>query len=155
MLGRGRFDGATLLSLLAYAGLRPEEALALQWRHVRERTLLIEQAVSDGELKGRKTGRPPRTVDLLRPLKQDLAEWRLACGRPPDDDFLPVGSNRGPWRDHDYRNWRGRHFEPAATAAGLPSPRPYDPRHSFASLLLHEGRVSIVDLASQSATARP
>ena len=45
MLARGRFDGATLLSLLAYAGLRPEEALALQWRHVRERTLLIEQAI--------------------------------------------------------------------------------------------------------------
>ena len=105
--------------------------------------------MSDGELKGQKTGRPPRTVDLLPPLKQDLAEWRLACGRPPDDDFLFVGSNRGPWRDHDYRNWRRRHFEPAAKAAEVPNARPYDLRHSFASLLLHEGKVSIVDLASQ------
>jgi integrase len=148
MLARSRFDGATLLSLLAYAGLRPEEALALQWLHVRERALLIEQAVSDGELKGQKTGRPPRTVDLLAPLKQDLAEWRLACGRPPEDEFLFVGSNRGPWR-HDHRNWRRRHFEPAAKAAGLPNARPYDLRYSFASLMLHAGRVSIVDLASQ------
>ena len=50
---------------------------------------------------------------------------------------------------HDYRNWRRRHFEPAAKAVGLDKARPYDLRHSFASLMLHEGRVSIVDLASQ------
>jgi hypothetical protein len=46
-------------------------------------------------------------------------------------------------------NWRKRHFRPAATAAGVAAARPYDLRHSFASLMLHEGRVGIVDLASQ------
>jgi len=35
---------ATLISVLAYAGLRPAEALALSWGHVRERTLLAERA---------------------------------------------------------------------------------------------------------------
>jgi len=45
---------ATLVSVLAYAGLRPGEALGLEWRHVRDRTLLIEQAVSDGRLKRRR-----------------------------------------------------------------------------------------------------
>jgi integrase len=150
LLDRGHRDGATLVSLLGYAGLRPEEALALQWRHVRERTLLVEQAVSDGELKGQKTNRPPRTVDLLAPLKQDLAEWRLASGRPTTDAFLfPGATPERPWRDHDYRNWRKRQFRLAATAAGVPRARPYDLRHSFASLMLHEGRVGIVDLASQ------
>jgi integrase len=34
---------ATLVSVLAYAGLRPEEALALEWSHLRESTILIEQ----------------------------------------------------------------------------------------------------------------
>src|SRR5919199_972742 len=87
LIKRGSHDGAVLVSLLAYAGLRPEEALALQWRHVRERTLLIEHAVSDGELKGQKTGRPPRTVDLLAPLKRDLAAHRLAKGRPGKEAF--------------------------------------------------------------------
>jgi integrase len=38
LLAHGHRDGATLVSLLGYAGLRPEEALALQWRHVRERS---------------------------------------------------------------------------------------------------------------------
>jgi hypothetical protein len=149
-LDHGHRDGATLVSLLGYAGLRPEEALGLQWGHVRERTLLVEQAVSDGELKGQKTNRPARKVDLLAPLKQDLAEWRLASGRPADDAFLFPGTAADrPWREHDYRNWRRRQFRPAAEAAGLPQARPYDLRHSFASLLLHEGRVGVVDLAAQ------
>jgi integrase len=150
MLDRGRRDGATLVSLLGYAGLRPEEALALQWRHVRERTVLIEQAVSDGELKGQKTNRPPRTVDLLEPLKHDLAEWWIASHRSAGSAFLfPGATPDRPWRDHDYRNWRKRQFQPAAEAAGLTGARPYDLRHSFASLMLHEGRIGVVDLASQ------
>ena len=45
---------ATLMSVLAYAGLRPGEALALSWVHVRERTLLVERT-SQGRLKGIKT----------------------------------------------------------------------------------------------------
>jgi hypothetical protein len=45
-----------------------------------------------------------------------------------------------------WRNWRKRRFAPAAKALGMPSPRPYD---SFASLLTHEGRLSIVDLAER------
>ena len=72
---------ATLVSVLAYAGLRPGEALALTWAHVRERTLLVERAVSLGEIEGTKTGRQ-RTVPLVGPLGQDLNEWRLHAGRP-------------------------------------------------------------------------
>ena len=79
---------AVLVSVLAYAGLRPQEALALRWRNVRERTLLVEAAVAHGTLKGQKTGRPPRTVKLLAPLRQDLAEWRLASGRPDGEAFV-------------------------------------------------------------------
>lgn len=37
--------------MLVYAGLRPGEALGLERRHIRERTVLVEQAVSDGDLK--------------------------------------------------------------------------------------------------------
>ncbi len=71
LMKEGRHRDVALVSVLAYAGLRPQEALALTWRHVRERTLLIEQALADGELKGQKTGKPPRTVVLLAPLRQD------------------------------------------------------------------------------------
>jgi integrase len=116
---------------------------------VRGRTLLVEQALVDGELKGQKTNRPPRTVDLLPSLARDLAELRLANGRPAAGEYVFPAASGGPWRDHDWHNWRKRVYVPAATAAGVAAPRPYDLRHSFASLLIHEGRHSIVDIAAQ------
>jgi len=140
---------ATLVSVLAYAGLRPQEALALQWRHVRERTLLIEQAASDGRLKGQKTNRPPRSVDLVSPLRDDLSYWRLASTPADPDAFVFARADGALWREDDWRNWRKRIFAPAARAIGIASPRAYDLRHSFASLLIHEGRLSIVELAEQ------
>lgn len=81
LLRRDLIRDATLVSVLAYAGLRPGEALALTWARVRERTLLVEGAVSLGEIADTKTRRR-RTVALLAPLAHDLAEWRLHAGRP-------------------------------------------------------------------------
>jgi integrase len=58
LVDTGRVRDATLVSLLAYAGVRPQEAVALRWRNVRKNTLLIEQAVADGDSRGRRrTGR--------------------------------------------------------------------------------------------------
>ena len=35
------------------------------------------------------------------------------------------------------------------TAVGIDGARPYDLRHAFASLLIHEGRLSVVEIAAQ------
>src|SRR3954471_744610 len=42
----GRLRDATPRVALGCAGLRPQEALALEWRRVRERTLLVERAIA-------------------------------------------------------------------------------------------------------------
>ncbi|MEA2139569.1 MAG: hypothetical protein QOG56_2719 [Solirubrobacteraceae bacterium] len=139
LVDQGRVRDATLVSVLAYAGVRPQEAVALRWRNVRKNTLLIEQAVADGELKGQKTNRPPRTVTLLAPLRDDLAAWRTEQQPESDEVFLFPSADGQPWREYDWRNWRRRSVRPAARAAGVEDPRPYDLRHSFASLLIHEG----------------
>jgi integrase len=39
--------------------------------------------------------------------------------------------------------------QPVAEAVGINGARPYDLRHAFASLLIHEGRLSVVDIAAQ------
>jgi integrase len=138
---------AMLLSLLAYAGLRPGEALALRWADVRERTLLIQRAVSLGAEKDTKTTKH-RTVRLLSPLAADLREWRMRSGRPPDGALI-VGSADGEhWSEEAYKSWRRKAFHRALSAAGVQRARPYDLRHSFASLLLHEGR-SVIYVARQ------
>ena len=92
LLEQDRLRDATLLVVLAYAGLRPQEALALEWRHVRERTLLVERALSDGQLKALKNRRQPRTVELLAPLRADLADWRART--PVTGPGLPRGVGR-------------------------------------------------------------
>jgi integrase len=149
LLDDGDHRSATLVSVLAYAGLRPGEAVGLEWRHVRERTLLIEQAVSDGHLNRQKTNRTYRTVDLLAPLADDLTQWRATSRASAAGAFVFARPDGEPWRSDDWNNWRNRHFHPAADRARLGRPRPYDLRHAFASLLIREQRTSIVELAEQ------
>ena len=151
LLAERDLRSATLVSVLAYAGLRPGEALGLTWDHVRERTILVERSVSLGEVKETKTGRL-RSVRLLAPLASDLSEWRLASGRPTDDALVFPAAAGGPWTRDDWRNWARRRFRPAALAAGAVGARPYDLRHSFCSLLLYEGR-TIVEVARQAGHA--
>ncbi len=149
LLAGGHLRSATVVCVLAYAGLRPGEALGLAWRHVRAGTLLIEQAVNDGQLKLQKTNRVYRTVDLVAPLAEDREVWRATSGPAGTNDFVFPRADGTPWRTDDWNNWRHRHFDRATEQAGLGHPRPYDLRHSFASLLIREQRTSIVELAQQ------
>ncbi len=139
LLALGRTRDATLVSLLAYAGLRPEsEAVTLTWEQVGARTIFIPR--------GRKRGGRDRHVRLLTALAEDLREWRLASGGRTG---LVFPASAGPWKEHDWDNWRDRIFRPPAHAAGLPQDiRPRDLRSSFATLLIHEGR-TIVEVARQ------
>ena len=145
----GRARDALMVSILAYAGLRPGELLALRWGHVGARSLRISSAVALGSEKTTKTG-VARSVRLLAPLGRDLENYRDVFGPfPPDRLVFPSGFSGDLWQDDDWRNWRRRVFRPAAEAVGLSKPRPYDLRHSFVSLLIHEG-VSIVEVAAQA-----
>jgi integrase len=134
---------ATLVSVLGYEGLRPEEALAAEDRHAGRSTLLIEQKNIDGEIVvGQKTNEPPRTPDLWAPVRRDIAEYQLATRRASRRDgtqLLFPRRDGEPWREYDYRNWRRRVFKPAVAAAGIQISRPYDLRHACASLMIHAG----------------
>ena len=54
----------------------------------------------------------------------------------------------GAWSEAAYQSWRRRWFDDARAAAGVHEATPYTLRHSFASLLLHEGR-SVIYVARQ------
>ncbi len=123
---------ALMVSVLAYAGLRPGEARALEWRHVKSKTLLIEQATDpDGTIKSTKTGQT-RSVRLIDALKADFDAVK-------GSGFIFARADGKPWTETDWRNWRKRKFMPAAKKAGVSISRPYDLRHSIASLWLREG----------------
>ncbi len=142
MIEKGLHRDAAMVSLLAYAGLRPGEMLALTWGDVGTKSISVTKAVSMGEVRGTKTG-AERTVALLKPLASDLDAWRARSAKVNDTSagsLLFPKKGGGVWTDADFRNWRKRHYAPVARDAGVPSPRPYDLRHSFVSLLFVEHR---------------
>jgi integrase len=149
LLEQQRLVDAVLISVLAYLGPRPEDALAFEYRHIGQRTVLFEQKNVNGVIvPGAKTGETSRNVELLTHVKADLAELRMANG-PTGNRLVFLRPDGTPWREHDYRNWRKRHFKPAAGHVGLPNARPYDLRHTWASLRLAEQRLSLREIADQ------
>jgi integrase len=135
-----RQRNALIVSMLAYAGLRPSEDHGCTWGDLNSRTLHVFAT---------KTGRA-RDIDLVAPLAQDLAQWRSACGRPKESDLIIPRPSGGQWTREDWANWRRRVWRPAAMEAGVTGDlRPYRLRGSFVSLLLWEGR-SLTYVAEQA-----
>jgi len=151
LLSTGRHIDATLVAVLAYAGLRPGEAIGLRWHDVGERTLLVERSVAFGQLKSTKTN-SIRSVRLLEPLKHDLAAWRRKTDRSGATDLIFPAPDGSPWSEDRVRNWRHRAFAEAAAHAGAPKARPYDLRHSYISLLIAQG-ATVVEVARQAGHA--
>lgn len=114
-----------LVSLMAYAGLRPAEARALRWSDVRDGSLTVQAALAEGgREKGTKTDRN-RVVPIIEALAEDLAQVERV-------DRTVVGRI-----DHD--NWAARVWRPARRKIDSDK-TPYSLRHTFASLLIAEGR---------------
>lgn len=114
-----------IVSLMAYAGLRPSEVPTLAWADVRDATIVVRSAAGgQGREKATKTG-SVRTIPVIEALADDLA----AVDR---DGPLVVGPvNMG--------NWSGRVWRPARARLAIAA-TPYSCRHTFASLLIAEGR---------------
>jgi integrase len=142
---------ATLVSVLAYAGLRPGEAIGLRWNDVGERTLLVERSVAFGQIKSTKTA-SIRSVKLLSPLKEDLLNWRTESKQAEDLDLIFPSPDGSTWNADRAPNWRNRAFAEAAEHAEVAHARPYDLRHSFVSLLIAQG-TTVVEVARQAGHA--
>lgn len=140
-----------LAELIAYSGARPQDALAVPYRHVGRSTIVYADKNVDGQVvAGSKTGADKiRSVALLRHLRADLLAQRLAVGNPSAGALIVARPDGAPWREHDYRNWYRRAFRPAAVAAGVPHAVPYDLRHTYASLRLAEQRLSLQEIAEE------
>jgi integrase len=111
VLTRDRQREAALLSLLAYAGLRPGEAFALRWDCLGDRALIVEHGRADGSLKATNTDRI-RTVGLLRAVVEDLDAWRAVAPKDGDGALLFPRRGGGVFSDVDYQNWAPAQLQP-------------------------------------------
>jgi integrase len=99
--------GRVLLGVLAGAGLRIGEALALRWRHVDLPTGTLHIVDS-------KTAAGVRSVDLTAALREELVLWRATTQHSkPDDYVLPTSTGR----KHNPSNLRRDVLTPAVEVA--------------------------------------
>lgn len=152
-LGRKDFGSATLISLLGNVGIRPQDALALEAKHIGDR-LQVVQRVSQGVIvPGAKNGRHRRrSVFLPEAVAVDLDNWLM---RRKTSEKLLFGRQKDgkPWTKTDYDNWRQRKprskgkvltrqkcFKTAAIECGLGEAlTPYGLRHTAATMYLSSG----------------
>lgn len=127
---RGALDlrDRTMVSVLAYAGLRPKELLALPVSAVKERTLRVW---------GSKTRRE-RSVHLYEFLRDDLADWD--------------SGNELLFPDVDWRSWRRYTWKPVLDELGIGrefhrADVPYRLRSTYVSLTIADGRWSPGEVA--------
>lgn len=144
---------SALVSLLAYGGLRPGEALALKWSDIGATHIEVTKALSLGIAGRTKTGRT-RRVPMLPCLREDLVAWRLRSERSADTDLVFPNHEGLPWSEPTRRQWAGRSLRPALAKAGISGVRTYDLRHTNASLLIASG-ISIVEVAPSRARPEP
>ena len=148
-LERDDFGSATLISVLAYIGLRPQDALALTWADDEGELLVNKKNVAGEIVPGSKTGEHQRWAYIPAPVRADLNEWRE---RIPEATLIFPNRDGNPWTAANYNNWRSRRqfkdgkpakikcFKLAAEETGIgQSFRPYDLRHTAASLYAAAG----------------
>jgi integrase len=144
----------TLVSVLAYSGPRPEEAVCrLTWEDIGER------AIRYRDTKRHRV----RFTPLLAPLAEDLREWFLASGRPSPRTPVFPAHDGGFWSDDDWRNWRSRIWhgekrprnrrnEPTYPGVAPAGTRPRDLRSSFITIQIYAG-VPLTTIAKQCGTS--
>lgn len=160
-LERDDVGSATFISVQAYVGIRPQDTLARIWPDLSTRPTdagiahelsVTTKNVNGKILPGSKTGEDKkRRVYVPEPAAEDLELWR------PDSADVFIfgrGGDGQPWTKSGYDNWRTRApregrdgirrrprcFTAAAEDLGLGSNlRPYDLRHTFATLAANAG----------------
>lgn len=139
----------TLWMLLVTTGLRPGEALGLKWadfegNRLRVQRVLVRPRGGGWHVDEPKTDRSRRSVTLpetlckvLRQHRKHQAQERLKAGPAYEDNDFMFAAKLG--QPLDFRLLARRYFKPLLVEADLPAIRPYDLRHSHATLLLKAG----------------
>ena len=138
LLEEGRLRDAALVGVMAYAGLRPAEAMALRWSHIAGDSIRVEPLP-----RRREAGCEARRVPLWQPLAADLKAWRAETGG--GDNQLVFSAPGKPWAV-DLRHWRDHTYPELARDAGIRSSVPSFLRHVFCVLLINSG-VAVDELA--------
>lgn len=127
-----------LIQFAFYSGLRTSELIGLRWKDVdlENGKVHIRKAVVRGREKTTKTAAGLRTVELQ--VKSHRALLDQSCFTKDSERVFHDPKTAAPWAgDHFIRK---RVWIPALKAADVEYRNPYQTRHTFASMLLSQGK---------------
>jgi len=135
ILNSVRADFKNYYTVRFFTGLRTAEIDGLQWQHVdlKRKQILVRQALVEGELVYTKNDGSFRTVDMSSLVYAALIEQHKATG---DKDFVFCNTVAAPLRHNDVTK---KVWHPLLRYLGLKPRRPYQTRHTAATLWLAAG----------------
>ncbi|TAN13970.1 MAG: site-specific integrase [Burkholderiaceae bacterium] len=142
ILARVRKDYRPYLTFRFFTGVRSAEAHGLKWKHVDfdARELLIRETYQHGRTEYTKTDGSQREIHMSQPVVDALMSMRPA-GYAADakrfDDTYVFRTKGG--HPIDNSNFVDRVWTPLLRSLGLAYRRPYDMRHTCATLWLAAG----------------
>ncbi len=135
ILAAVRPDFRSYYTVRFFTGMRTGEIDGLQWRYIDfdRCEILIRQALVDGELGATKTDGSARDILMSGPVKEALTEQHKVTGHL---DFVFSNAAGNPLC---HRNVTKRVWYPILRHLGLRKRRPYQSRHTAATLWLASG----------------
>ena len=131
--------GQPMLRFAFWTGLRTSELCALEWADVSDKEVYVWQALTDAadEPETTKTPAGKRYITLLAPALAAIAAQReLSEKHTSGRVFLDIHTGE-PWEGD--QAIRKKLWIPAVEAAGVRYRRPYETRHTYASMMLSAG----------------
>jgi integrase len=106
-----------IVVLILLTGMRIGEVLAMRWGKIdwKNRTILVDEGVYEGELSTPKTESAIRSLPMSRMLFSELQCWHGECSRDPAEFVFHTAVGT----PHCRRNLMHRQLEPAAVSAGI------------------------------------
>lgn len=130
-----RLDFRNYYSVRFFTGMRTGEIDGLQWQHVdfKRRQILVRQALVEGRLEYTKNDGSFRTIEMSQLVVDALLDQRKSTG---GRNFIFCTRTGGPLSHH---NVTKRVWYPLLSHLGLRKRRPYQTRHTAATLWLAAG----------------
>lgn len=130
-----REDFRPYFTVRFFSGMRTAEIDGLQWKYVdfERRQILIRETWVGGKLDYTKNDGSQREIDMSGPVYEALREQHKRTG---NEQFVFCTREGTP---HEYRNISNRVWYPLLRNLGLRKRRPYQSRHTAATLWLAAG----------------
>ena len=136
MLDTVRKDWRPYLTVRFFTGMRTGEVNGLEWKHIDfdQDLIRVRQTIVKGKLEGTKTDGSMRDIPMVPAVRAALLEQRKLV--PEDCTWVFAQRNGEPI---NLVNFTNRVWHPLLRHLGLAPRRPYQTRHTAATLMLGSG----------------